>query len=593
MLHQAVAGGRFRAVATLRADFYHQMIPISSALVQLLQNGSYPLGAPDPLSLQEMIVRPAERAGLRFEADLAGRIVNDTGIEPGALALMAYLLDELYQRRTADGRLTARAYDDLGGVAGAIGRSAEQAFSKLSADAQKVLARVFLRLVEVDERGTATRQRALRADLERSAPAEELLNGFIKARLLVTDKQGENPTVEVAHEALLRRWERLANWIEQTHDDLRVRRQVKLAAAVWAQNKRQDAFRWPDERLKRVYAMMGHLELDEARDLTPTEREFIRPESDRLLGEIKNPDTPHFRRSWIGERLGMIGDPRPGVGLRPDGLPDIDWCKVELEGKSSVEVEIEKVGKIKVDLPFYIARYPVTYRQFQALVEASDGYGNRESDWFEGLAADDSDKRLYEQRLKSPNHPRDTVSWYQAMAFCRWLSWRLENSALLGEEGWPKAGAVPPKYPPSRSGQKPFSLKDPFTWAARLPTEAEWQFAAAGPSAKTYPWGNDWDGRYANTWESGLSRTTGVGMYPAGAAPCGASDMNGTVWEWTLTEYGSGKSDDMTSKEPRVVRGGSWDDGQDVARAASRNRNYPGSRYDYVGFRVVGVVPSH
>jgi hypothetical protein len=155
MLCQAVAGERFRAVATLSADFYHQMIPNSGALVHLLQNGSYPLGAPDPVSLYEMIIRPAERAGLQFEGDLARRILHDTGSDPSALALMAYLLDELYRRRTADGRLTSQAYDDLGGVGGAIGKRVEQVFETLSADMQAVLPHVFRRLVEVDERGTA------------------------------------------------------------------------------------------------------------------------------------------------------------------------------------------------------------------------------------------------------------------------------------------------------------------------------------------------------------------------------------------------------------------------------------------------------
>jgi hypothetical protein len=72
-----------------------------------------------------MIVRPAEGAGLQFEGDLARRIVDDTGNEPGRLALMAYLLDELYQRqlRRADGRLTNRDYEELGGVAGANRRA--------------------------------------------------------------------------------------------------------------------------------------------------------------------------------------------------------------------------------------------------------------------------------------------------------------------------------------------------------------------------------------------------------------------------------------------------------------------------------------
>ena len=598
MLHRAVAGGRFRAVATLRADFYHQMIPVSDALVQLLQNISYPLGAPDAVSLYEMIVRPAERAGLQFEGDLAHIILRDTGSDPGSLALMAYLLDELYRCRTADGRLTRHAYDHLGGVAGAIGKRAEQVFGNLSPDAQDALPHVFLHLVEVDERGTATRQRALRADLERSAPAEELLNKFIKERLLVTDKHGENPTVEVAHEALLRKWGRLADWIEQTQDDLRLLRQVKLAAAEWDRNARQDAFRWVDERLQPVYAMIQRLEVDKEREFSAIEREFIRREFDRLLEVIKDPDTPHIRRSRIGERLCAIGDARPGVGLRPDGLPDIDWCKVEsADGRSSVEVEIEdRIGKVKVDLPFYIARYPVTFVQFQAFIDAPDGYHSRDRNWFEGLAADDSDKRLEEQRFKFPNHPRETVNWYEAMAFCRWLSWRFEAlkdspsvsgmkaSSLMNPSTWMSR---------SKAGKaRGFDLRNPFTWAVRLPTEAEWQFAAAGPSAKTYPWGNDWDGRFANIEESGLSRTTAVGMYPVGAATCGALDMSGNVWEWTLTEYESGKSDNISSAASRVVRGGSWYGNRFSARAAYRGSGSPAGRSNDYGFRVVGVVPS-
>ena len=386
MLCQAVAGGRFRGVATLRADFYHQMIPVSAGLVQLLQDGSYPLGGPDPVSLHEMVVRPAERAGLEFEGDLDHRILPDTGSEPGALALMAYLLDELYRRRTKDGRLTLQAYTDLGGVAGAIGQRAEQIFRSLSPDAQAVLPRVFHRMVEVDERGTATRRRALRTEVVEHAlssqPTEEMLTAFTQARLLVTDRVGQFPTVEVAHEALLRKWDRLREWIEQTQDDRRLLRQVKVAALEWDQNSRQDAYRWPDERLKAAYVTIRALELDQEREFTPTEREFIRRESDRLLQEINNPNTPHSRRSWIGERLSAIGDPRPGVALRPDGLPDIDWCKVEVERNSSVEIEIERIGMVKVDLPFYIARYPVTYIQFQAFIDAPDGYHNGEIDWF-------------------------------------------------------------------------------------------------------------------------------------------------------------------------------------------------------------------
>ncbi len=569
MLSQAVAAGRFRVVATLRADFYHQMIPVDPALVSLLQNGSYPLGAPDGVSLYEMIARPAERAGLQFEGDLAHRIVKDTGTEPGALALVAYLLDELYQRqeRRADRRLTTGDYEELGGVAGAIGKRAEQAFGQLSPEAQEALPLVFLRLVKVDPKdGTATRRRALLEEIVPSAPQAELVRELTKARLLVTDKQEKRPTLEVAHEALLRSWERLAGWIKLTREDQLLRDQVKEAADEWNRKQRKQEYRWPDERLQPVYKMIDRLELDQGRDFNEVEREFVQRESDRLLEEIQNPDTPHIRRSWIGERLTMIGDPRPGVGVCPDGLSDIDWCLVEVPGKSSVEVEVETVGKVEVHVPFQIARYPVTYKQFQAFVEAPDGLPNNEIDWFEGLKAGSDERKMEEQRFKFANHPRETVSWHQAMAFCRWLSWRL----YMASEGDPRVipsaaknlSSIPTNPSKSISRSRPerprrFDPMNPFTWAVRLPTEAEWQLAGAGPSAKTYPWGNNWDPRFANTTESGLGRTTAVGMYPAGAAAWGALDMSGNVWEWTLTEYQSGKSGELAGGESRVGRGGS------------------------------------
>src|SRR5260370_21628639 len=144
-----------------------------------------------------------------------------------------------------------------------------------------------------------------------------MLTAFTQARLLVTDRVGQFPTVEVAHEALLRKWDRLREWIEQTLDDRRLLRQLKVAALEWDQNSSQDAYRWPDERLKAVYVTIRALELQQEREFTPTEREFIRRESDRLLQEINNPNTPHSRRSWIGERLSAIGDPRPAWRCAP------------------------------------------------------------------------------------------------------------------------------------------------------------------------------------------------------------------------------------------------------------------------------------
>lgn len=280
------------------------------------------------------------------------------------------------------------------------------------------------------------------------------------------------------------------------------------------------------------------------------------------------------------------------MAVRRDGLPDIDWCKVEVEGSSSVEVEIEGHGKVKMDLPFYIARYPVTYVQFQAFIDAPDGYHNGEIDWFGRLVRQKHQRELAEQRFKFPNHPRENVNWYQAIGFCRWLSWRLERLRCSRSDA-----GVRVRMSRSKLGSGKFDLMNPFSWMVRLPTEAEWQFAAAGPSAQTYPWGNSFDSRFANTYESGLGRSTAVGMYPAGAAACGALDLSGNAWEWTLTDYyytvGMDSrayrhgENEMTSSA-RAVRGGSWRDMQVKAQTANRHHGAVANRGVATGFRLVG-----
>ena len=147
------------------------------------------------------------------------------------------------------------------------------------------------------------------------------------------------------------------------------------------------------------------------------------------------------------------------------------------------------------------------------------------------------------------------MSWFDAVAYCRWLSEK------LGYE-------------------------------VRLPTEQEWQQAATGGNEREFPWGNEWRSESANTIKSNLGRTTAVGVYPAGASPVGALDMAGNVWEWCLNLYVNPSiitTDDFGSS--RVLRGGSWHDIQDLARAMYRNINPPGGRSNSLGFRVCCSFP--
>ncbi|HEX9754124.1 MAG TPA: SUMF1/EgtB/PvdO family nonheme iron enzyme, partial [Gemmatimonadales bacterium] len=266
---------------------------------------------------------------------------------------------------------------------------------------------------------------------------------------------------------------------------------------------------------------------------------------------------PPPERAHLWRTLGEIGlDDRPGVGVK-DGLPDIDWVEVPC----GTFLYGEKRAKISLG-PFHIARYPVTHAQFQSFV---DDHGYDTDAWWEGLAGRPAPAR---PGWSYPNHPRETVSWYEAVAFGRWLTARLRACGDLadGEE-------------------------------IRLPTEQEWERAARGTDGREYPWGEFQSG-HANIDETSgkagphyLQQTSAVGIYPLGASPCGALDMAGNVWEWCLNQYDPPENIAVGGDDSRVVRGGSWFFHRDYARCAFRYFPHPGLRLSYFGFRLVRVSP--
>ena len=543
MLTKAAQSLRLRTVLTLRADFYHRCVEFPQ-LAALLRTGSFPLAAPDMPALLEMITGPAAVAGLRFEDDLPGRILRDAGSEPGSLALLAFALAELYEACQPDTTLTHAAYNSFDGVQGAIAKRAETAYGALEEAARAALGNVFKELVEVDpERGIPTRKRVPRTRFDASSEAQQFIERFEQARLLVGDKPDrDDAVVEVAHEALLTHWDRLHRWINDCFDDLRLLRQVRLEAAEWARLGRPEAHLWRHARLQPVYDMIERLHPN----LTDIEQDFIRPEAERLHEEIDNPATTHQRRAIIGDLLAAIPDPRPGVGLDQEGLPAFVWLPV-----AGGEITLEDSAGTFTVQPFDISKYQVTWAQYRSFLQAEDGYRNAQ--WWEGLAEREDEPG--EDYGKQENRPAENVSWCDAMAFCRWLS------VQLGHE-------------------------------IRLPTEWEWQQAATGgDAANEYPWGEEWHDAYANTYEGGLSRTTAVGLYPQGASPVGALDMSGNVDEWCLNAYNDPEHTDLSSDVPRVLRGGSWLGARDGARASARGRLFPQTRYHPIGFRVVRSSP--
>jgi hypothetical protein len=161
-----------------------------------------------------------------------------------------------------------------------------------------------------------------------------------------------------------------------------------------------------------------------------------------LLQELENHETIDRRRLQIGESLANMGDPRPGTAVK-DGIPEIVWLPVTPGGVVTIirtwvaetpeeENRVTHTQNLNV-APFYISKYAVTYAQYQAFVEAEDGFQN--ITWWQDIPADYQCQKLSEQRTKSPNNPRDNISWYQSVAFARWMNHRLRGVELPALSG--------------------------------------------------------------------------------------------------------------------------------------------------------------
>src|SRR5262249_21453378 len=208
-------------VLTVRADFYNPLIrhPLLSTLLPQQQVNIPPMGSRD---LRSAIETPAKKAGLSFTPPaLVDQILNDVGTDEGRLPLLQFALKEVWEGRQGD-RLTAEAYTQAGGVQGAIQKTAERAYATLTPTQQEAARRLFLRLVTTGEGQDDTRARSAIPD---NPDQRNIVNLFSnsRTRLLVTGYdtlQGLAPgagsnvreTVEVAHEALIRRWPTLRAW---------------------------------------------------------------------------------------------------------------------------------------------------------------------------------------------------------------------------------------------------------------------------------------------------------------------------------------------------------------------------------------------
>ena len=324
-------------------------------------------------------------------------------------------------------------------------------------------------------------------------------------------------------------------------------------------------------------------------ELSPRHQERVDRVRHSLVHILTGTVLPANERALAGRTLAYLGDPRPEVmtvaGMQFCYIPPGPFFRTD-----------QKHTKTELSYGYWMARYPVTNAQFQAFV-AAGGYEEKRF-WTEAQQAGYWTKagfksRIYDEARTGPydlsdpynltNHPVIGISWYEALAFCRWLAAQLPSTGGFADR-----------------------------WTVRLPSEAEWEKAAVGgttiPTTPTvamlpqltsasagtmqrnplpkrdYPWGDGADSELANCIESKIETTSAVGAFQAGSSPYEVEELSGSVWEWSNDDY----------DETYILRGNSFNSEKSKVAVSSLVGDHPdyGALHLY-GFRCLVVPISH
>lgn len=257
---------RTRVVLGVRADFYGHCAHYPQ-LVATLRDGQILVGPMSADELRQAITQPAEHAGYRVETALVARVIADAVGQPAALPLVSHALLETWRRRRGT-TLTLTGYQAAGGIQHALAHTAEAAYTNLNNDQQELARQIFLRLTALGDGTEDTKRRASRTELDADHPDTTfVLDQLVHARLITIDQDH----VELAHEALIRHWPRLRDWLADDRDGLRIHRDLTDATRAWEAVDRD-----PDT-LYRGTRLLAALDWATSRhpSLTPREEEFL------------------------------------------------------------------------------------------------------------------------------------------------------------------------------------------------------------------------------------------------------------------------------------------------------------------------------
>jgi formylglycine-generating enzyme required for sulfatase activity len=300
-------------------------------------------------------------------------------------------------------------------------------------------------------------------------------------------------------------------------------------------------------------------------------------------------------------------------------LPDLAFCYIPAgdfwmgSDESDPEVQKHEQPQHRLALPYsyWLGKYPVTVAQYETFV-AAGGYKN-EKYWTEAQenrqwqggrmrdyqSGEDWRERPYNhgERFNTPNHPIVGLTWYEALAFCRWLTGQMVlpdgcEITLPSEAEWEKG---------ARGGLLIPETAVVADLLAGLPDKPLYDLVENNAPTRRYPWGQAFGPEQSNFDATGIQATCSVGIFPNDVSSYGLVDLGGNVFEWMRTVWGKDFEEPdfnypyvstdgreaLLSADLRVLRGGVWPGGSEWLRCAARFWSYPFNRFNYLGFRVV------
>jgi|GEM_PF-1406787 len=543
-LYKAAQDGPLWVLATLRSDHLHHCHAHPEMLRVLRGPGHYPLGAIEPFMLSDLIAKPAHCAGLHIDDSLVRRIVHETltKVDDAAtpdqsnLPLLAFVLDELFKKRM-NHELSERVYQEVGGIAGAIGQHAAQVEADLDrrqgAKTNVLLAKLFESLVIVNTEGLPTRRRPLRSEVPREM--NELVNVLVGARLLRTEGEGQRATVSISHERLFEAWPSLKDYVTKNKKQLMDRTLLERRARKWVEMDRPRFDGLASGREYRDFCRTGVTPTQEMKDYLRASRR-ARWIQVGIIGFVillvggpiawmgKEGVTVQYAGSIVLARLHLVQVPDPDE----ESMIKIPRGAYEPSDPSEKIDHFDRKVTIK---PFAMGKYEVTFEEYDRYVDLTGSKRPGDQEWGRG------------------RRPVINVSWDDAKAYAKWLT-----------------EATGKHY--------------------RLPTESEWEYAARSIAKNK-------DDIWAGTSEKAQLKEYAV--YEAGRTePVGSKkpndlglyDMSGNVWEWVEDcwhdNYKGAPTDGSAWLEAcggecgrRVIRGGAWNDEPEILRASDRSGTTP------------------